>query len=96
MAEVVKDAFAGMPWYLYVIIILAVGLLVAGFLVPPLGIIDPSVLTGAGLIMGGTWLLYVTANLPVIIQTGAKIRASYGKAKIEIGDKISDNSQNEE
>lgn len=96
MAEVVKDAFAGMPWYLYVIIILAVGLLVAGFVVPPLGIIDPSVLTGAGLIIGGTWLLYVTANLPIIISTGAKIRASYGKAKIEIGDKISDNSQNEE
>ena len=87
MAELVKDVWAGMPWYLYLILLLAVGLLIASFCVPPLGTISPSVLQAAALIIGGTWLLYTTANIPNFIQAGAKIRASYGKAKIEIGDK---------
>lgn len=85
MAEIVKDAFAGMPWYLYLILILAIALLVAGFLVPPMGIIDGSVLKAVGLILGGTWLLYTTANIPVFIQSGAKIKASYGNAELTIG-----------
>lgn len=85
MADIVKDAFAGMPWYLYVILLLAIGLMIASFIVPPLGTISPSVLQGAAIIIGGTWLLYTTANIPAFIAVGAKIRASYGKAKIEIG-----------
>lgn len=85
MAEFVKDLFTGMPWYLFVIIILAFGLLVASFIVPPLGTISPSVLKGVALILGGTWLLYVTANIPTFLEKGAKIKASYGNASIEIG-----------
>lgn len=87
MAELVKDVWAGMPWYLYLILLLAVGLLIASFVVPPLGAIAPSVLQAAALIIGGTWLLYTTANIPNFIATGAKIRAEYGKAKIEISNK---------
>ena len=86
MADLVKDVFAGMPWYLYVILLLAIGLMIASFIVPPLGTISPSVLKGTAEIIGGTWLLYTTANIPSFISVGAKIRASYGKAKIEIGD----------
>ena len=85
MAEFIKDLFNGMPWYLFVIIILAFGLLVASFIVPPLGTISPSVLKGVALILGGTWLLYVTANIPTFLEKGAKIKASYGNATIEIG-----------
>lgn len=85
MAEFVKDLFTGMPWYLFVIIILAFCLLVASFIVPPLGTISPSVLKGVALILGGTWLLYVTANIPTFLEKGAKIKASYGNATIEIG-----------
>ena len=44
MAEIVKDMWAGMPWYLYLILILSIGLLIASFVVPPLGAIHPSVL----------------------------------------------------
>ena len=86
MADIIKDAFVGMPWYLYLILLLAIGLLIASFLVPPMGIIDGSVLKAAALILGGTWLLYTTVNIPSFIAAGAKIRASYGNAKIEIGD----------
>lgn len=96
MAEIAKDLFKGMPWYLYTIIILAFGLLVASFIVPPLGAISPSVLQGVAIILGFTWLLYTTVNIPVFIERGAKIRASYGDAKIEIGKHQDDSQPNEE
>lgn len=85
MAEIIKDFWRGMPVGLYIILFLTFGLLVASFVVPPLGAISPSVLQGAALILGGTWLLYTTANIPKFIESGAKIKASYGNAQIEIG-----------
>lgn len=93
MAEIVKDMWAGMPWYLYVILILSIGLLIASFIVPPLGAIHPSVLQAVALILGGTWLLYTTVNIPAFVASGAKIRAEYGKAKIEIGRKRAKNNE---
>lgn len=85
MADLVKDVIVGMPWYLYLIILLVFGLFVASFIVPPLGAISPSVLQGGAIILGFTWLLYTTVNIPVFINRGAKIRASYGNANLEIG-----------
>lgn len=96
MAELVGDLFRGMPWYLYVILLLAIGLLIASFVVPPLGVLDPSVLKGVALIIGGTWLLYTTANVPTFIQAGAKIKASYGNAKIEIAHRNDEDDENNE
>lgn len=87
MSELVKDAFAGMPWYLYLILVLCFGLLVASFVVPPLGTISPSVLQGAALILGFAWLFYTTGNIPVFIERGAKIKAKWKDAEIEIGRK---------
>lgn len=83
MAEDVKDFIWGMPIFMYIILFLAFGLLVASFVVPPLGVISPSVLQGSALILGATWLFYTTCNLPTILQKG-KIKASYGNAQIEI------------
>lgn len=80
-----KDFFLGMPVGLYIILILVFLLLVASWIVPPLGAIAPSALQGAALILGATWLMYVTVNIPRFIESGAKIKASYGNAKIEIG-----------
>lgn len=85
MGEIAGDLFRGMPWYLYLILLMCIGLLVASFLVPPLGTISPSVLQGIAEILGFTWLLYTTANVPTFIEKGAKIKASYGDATIEIG-----------
>ena len=85
MAETLKDFWAGMPWGLYLILILAIGIGVAGFIVPPLGVISGSLLKFIAMILAGSWLFYVTANIPTILASGAKIRAEYGNAKIEIG-----------
>ena len=87
MAELVKDFWAGMPWGMYIILILVFILIVASWCVPPLGVISKSALQGAALILAAAWLFYVTCNIPTIIASGAKIRASYGNAQIEIGRK---------
>ena len=102
MAEIVKDFFWGMPIALYIILFLSFGLGVAGFIVPPLGVISGSVLKGMALMLGATWLFYTTVHIPEFIERGAKIKASYGNASIEIGRKKeqeadgSETEQNEE
>ena len=85
MAEIIKDFWAGMPWGMYLILILVFLLMVASWVVPPLGVISSSALKGAALILGAAWLFYVTCHIPQILASGAKIRASYGNAQIEIG-----------
>lgn len=95
MAEVIKDFWLGLPVGMYVILVLAFGLGVAGFIVPPLGIISGSVLKAMALILGAAWLYYVTVHLPEIIASGAKIKASYGNAQIEIGRKKEENEEEE-
>ena len=85
MADLVKDFWAGMPLGLYLILILSIALMVASFVVPPLGTISPTVLQGVAIILGFTWLLYVTVHTPEFIERGAKIKATYGNASIEIG-----------
>jgi len=85
MADIVKDLFIGMPWYLYLLLVLCFGLLVASFLVPPLGAIHPTVLQGLAEILGFAWLYYTFANLPLFIEKGAKIKATWNNASIEIG-----------
>ena len=85
MAEIVKDFWAGMPWGMYLILVAVFGLMVASWFVPPLGAISSSALQGGALVLGAAWLFYVTCNIPTILASGAKIRASYGNAQIEIG-----------
>ncbi len=87
MADVVKDFFWGMPFGLYLMLFISAALVIAGFCVPPLGVINSSVLYGAALLIGGTWLLYVTVHIPQFIARGAKIRAEYKDAKVEISKK---------
>ena len=84
MAEGIKNLFAGIPWYMYLILILVFGLFVLSFFLPPLGIIHPSVLQAGCIILGFCWVFYVTANIPTFIQRGAHIKASYGNANITI------------
>lgn len=85
MSELVKDFWAGMPWGMYLMLILVFGLLVASWIVPPLGVISSSSLQGGALILGATWLFYVTAHVEDILKAGGKVRASVGNAQIEIG-----------
>ena len=87
MADTIKCFFIGMPLGLYIILILSFILLVASWIAPPLAAITPSALQGIALILGATWLFYVTAHIPDFIEKGAKIKASVGNATIEIGNK---------
>lgn len=47
MKNIVKNYIIKDIWF-YVLSLLSIGLIVAGFVVPPLGVIDPSVLTAVG------------------------------------------------
>ena len=87
MTDTVKCFFIGMPLGLYIILILCFMLLVASWIAPPLAAITPSALQGIALILGATWLFYVTTHIPDFIEKGAKIKASVGNATIEIGNK---------
>ena len=93
MAQDIKNLFAGIPWYMYLILILVFGLFVASFFLPPLGIIHPSVLQGGAIILGFCWLFYVSVNIPTFIQRGAHTKASYGTANITIGNDDEEDSE---
>lgn len=95
MAEVVKEFWAGMPLGMYIILILAFLLLLASWIVPPLGVISSSSLQGAALILGAAWLFYTTTHIPQILAAGGKVKASYGQAQIEIGRKKEDDNNEE-
>lgn len=81
MAEVMKEV----PWYIYTVMITAIALVVAGFIIPPTGIIDGSVLKGVGELMMGTAVLEVIINLPRYIEAGAKAKIEHGNTVITVG-----------
>ena len=75
------------PWYIYATIIVSLGLVVAGFCVPPQGVIDGSVLTAIGEMMGGVAVLDFVINIPNYIREGAKAKIEHGNTTITIGKK---------
>ena len=89
--ENIKNLFAGIPWYIYLLLLLVFGLFLASWFVPPLGIIHPSVLQGGAIILGFCWLFYVSVNIPNFIHRGARIKASYGSANLSIEDNDDEN-----
>ena len=95
MAEIVKDFWAGMPIGMYIILILGFVLLCVSFVIPPLGVISPSVLQGVSIILGFTWLFYVTTHIKEILAAGGKVKANVGNiASVEIGRKKEENNEN--
>lgn len=72
----------------WVCLIVSAGLLISGFLVPPMGVIDGSVLTGAG-ILG---FFAVLAQLPTIIEVAGHAKIQSGNLSIEISKE--ENEQN--
>lgn len=96
MAEIVKDFWAGMPLGLYIWLILIFILVIASWIAPPIAVISKSALEGAAMLLAAGWLYYITANIPTILASGAKIRASYGNAQIEIGRHKHNNEEKEE
>ena len=63
----------------WICLIVSIGLMVAGFCVPPTGIIDGSVLTAIGILFGFASL----AQIPIIIEVAGYVKMTKGDMTIE-------------
>lgn len=81
MAEIVKKSTVGNPVF-WVSFLLCAGLLIAGFLVPPTGSIDGSVLTGVGELFAFPTLWTVWHG----IDKGIDAKLKHGNTEVTIGD----------
>ena len=79
-----KAILKGTPWYVHVAFLVAIGLGIAGFCVPPQGEISGSVLTFVGEIMGGVTLVEFVIHIPVYLETGVKAKISHGSTTIAV------------
>ena len=64
----------------WICLIASIGLLITGFLMPPIGIIDNSVITSVGLLL----IFAVLGQLPIIIEVAGYAKISSGNTTIEI------------
>ena len=64
----------------YITFALSVLLIVSGFLIPPTGIIDGSVLTAVGELL----MFSVIARIPEAIKAGKSVKIQKGDSSIEI------------
>lgn len=69
-----------MKKFLIIDLIVTIGLFIAGFIVPPTGVIDPSVLTAGGILS----LSLLFGQLPALLDSPKKARISHGNTSIEI------------
>lgn len=81
MAELIKKSTVGNVAF-WVCLIASVVLMVAGFIVPPTGVIDGSVLKGVGELFGFATLFVVGTA----INRGVDVRLQHGKTTATIGD----------
>ena len=79
-----RDIIKGTPWYVHISFIVSLGLAIAGFCVPPHGVIDPSVLKAIAEILGGTTLLTFVVHIPVYLEAGVKAKISHGQTTIAV------------
>lgn len=92
-----KTIFKGTPWYIHAAMIVSIALFVVGFIVPPQGEIDGSVLTGIGELLGGATLINFVCNIPVYLEAGMKAKISHGQTSVTVaGDKVNDSELDEE
>lgn len=64
----------------YIYLVVSILLIVGGFLVPPEGIIDGSVLTAVGLLL----MFSVIEKVPEAIKAGRNIKLQKGDSSVEI------------
>lgn len=64
----------------YVTLIVSIALIVGGFIVPPTGVIDGSVLTAVGLLL----MFAVIEKIPEAIKAGRNIKVQKGDASLEV------------
>ena len=67
----------------YITSTVSIGLIVGGFFIPPLGVIDGSVITSVGLLL----MFAVVAQIPDILRTireGKRIKLTKGDFEMEV------------
>ena len=72
----------------YINLVVSILLIVGGFLVPPVGIIDGSVLTAVGLLL----MFSVIEKVPEAIKAGQNIKLQKGDSSVEITSEKTDTS----
>lgn len=82
--EMAKTILKGTPWYVHVAFLVAMGLIIAGFCVPPRGVIDGSVLTAVGELLGGVTLVEFVLNIPQYLEAGVKAKISHGQTTVTV------------
>lgn len=90
MTEIVRSATMKNPAF-WVCLMLSISLIVAGFIVPPLGDIHGSVLTAVGLLFAFATLFEVH----IAMKKGVDARLRHGNTELSVGD-LNDNIQNED
>ena len=81
MTEIVRQATMKNPAF-WVCLSLSIGLIVAGFCVPPHGEIDGSVLTACGILFGFATLEVVH----ITIRKGVDAKVKHGQTEVTLGD----------
>ena len=71
---------------LYLNLVVNIALIVGGFFVPPLGVIDGSVLTAVGLLL----MFSVIEKIPEAIKAGKSVKISKGDFSAEVGTETKD------
>lgn len=72
----------------YISLVVSILLIVGGFLAPPVGIIDGSVLTAVGLLL----MFSVIEKVPEAIKAGRNIKLQKGDSSVEITSEKTDTS----
>lgn len=70
----------------YLTLSVSIALIVGGFIVPPTGVIDGSVLTAVGLLL----LFSVVEKIPEAIAAGKSVKISKGDTSLEVTTKDSE------
>jgi hypothetical protein len=81
MAEIVRKSTLGNAAF-WVCLVISLSLIIAGFIVPPTGKIDSSVLTAVGELFGFATLFVVFEA----IECGVNAKIQHGKTSMTIGD----------
>lgn len=64
----------------WICLIVSIGLLIGGFFVPPMGVVDGSLLTSVGLLL----IYALLAQLPTILESAGYAKITSGNTTIEI------------
>lgn len=71
-------------WYVKIAFIVSVVLGIVGFILPPTGVIDPSVLTFCAELIGGGSLITFLTKLPEYLEKGYSAKFKKGDVEIEV------------